>query len=644
MPTVTATTPVTAPPAWAVLERRLFEVMDAAVRPFLEKYTRPDGWLIWADSRPSRDGADDFYESFYNWPLLYLLGGGDHLLTLGQRQWEAMTEQLTHLGLVYKEYERGYDQFHQGESYIAFYHLCMADPTNARNRERARRFAGLYLNEEPEAPNYDPERRLIRAPHNGSAGPRAGFTDGDPAYHWSASMARYGLPYHDVPGIDSFDDLKDPEKARRMGEVMAARLGRGDVPANLAVTSLMTNAYCLTGDEKYRAWVLEYTDAWIGRARENGGLLPDNVGLSGQIGEYIDGKWFGGLYGWTWPHGFYNIGMAAIVAASNAALLTRDTGYLDLPRTHLDRLMELGAVRDVGELAMSLSEHWVGQMAALGAGRELFVVPYRYGDYGWFDWQPLSPVFPAAVWSLSQEAADWERLERLRAVGGYDWRVVISFRNKEDCGHEEPWLRYLAGDNPDYPAAILAATYGQVCRRLALIRQDEADLTQVHIHHWQQLNPVITEALIQLTLGAPAPIYNGGLLLAPLRYFDAERRRPGLPADVAALVETVERERVVVQLINLSPLHDRTVIIQAGAMREHRFTYARYDRLASDYPGAMSRYAAEPVRTEPDELAIDGGYLRVTLPAGRQARLELGLERLAQPPTYALPWEDAPQP
>ncbi len=31
----------------------------------------------------SRDGADDFYESSYNWPLLYLLGGGDHLLLAG---------------------------------------------------------------------------------------------------------------------------------------------------------------------------------------------------------------------------------------------------------------------------------------------------------------------------------------------------------------------------------------------------------------------------------------------------------------------------------------------------------------------------------------------------------------------------------
>jgi hypothetical protein len=60
------------------------------------------------------------------------------------------------------------------------------------------------------------------------------------------------------------------------------------------------------------------------RALENGGLLPDNVGLSGQVGEYLDGKWYGGLYGWSWPHGYYNIGMAATVAGANAFLVTGD--------------------------------------------------------------------------------------------------------------------------------------------------------------------------------------------------------------------------------------------------------------------------------------------------------------------------------
>ena len=74
MITIEATTPLTGPPAWAVLERQLFDLMDQSVYPFLERYTQPDGSLIGGENIGGSE--DDFYESFYNWPLLYLLGGG----------------------------------------------------------------------------------------------------------------------------------------------------------------------------------------------------------------------------------------------------------------------------------------------------------------------------------------------------------------------------------------------------------------------------------------------------------------------------------------------------------------------------------------------------------------------------------------
>ena len=50
-------------------------------------------------------------------------------------------------------------------------------------------------------------------------------------------------------------------------------------------------------------WVLDYLEAWADRIAANGGLCPDNVGPGGRIGETMDGKWWGGYYGWTWPHG-----------------------------------------------------------------------------------------------------------------------------------------------------------------------------------------------------------------------------------------------------------------------------------------------------------------------------------------------------
>lgn len=643
--TITATVPSVSVPSWAVWQRQLIHTMSQSVYLFLSKYTREDGTLIWRDgnddSYQSRDGADDFYESFYNWALLYLLGGGDHLLELAQREWDAVTRQLTKLGLVYKEYERGYDQFHQGESYIYFYFLCLANPTDPQLIERARRFAGFYLNEDSEAQNYDPDHKIIRAPHNGSVGPRWGYFDGEPVYSWYPYMAPYGLPYEDVEGVTVYEDLKDSVLARRMGNVMEARMGKGDVATNLIVTSLVANAYLMTGDDKYRQWVVEYVDAWSERARQNGGLLPDNVGLSGQVGEYVDGKWYGGLYGWSWPHGYYNIGMAAIVAGTNAYLLTHKRDYLDLPRTQIDAIHQRGETRTLGSLAMSLGHHWIGMLSEHTAETELFVVPYRYQDSGWFDYQTPTPIYPVALWNLTFEAEDWARVAQLRTTSLTDWRQVIPFRSKEDAGHEQPWLCFLKGETPSYPEAILSESYFKVARRMEMIRQDESDLRQVSIHHWQELNPVTTEALIQLTLGAPQIIYNGGLLMCQVRYFDVQRQRPGLPQDTAALVEQIEATYIVVRLVNLSVFGTRDLIIQAGAFGEHQFVSASYAQRTSDYPGAHGSgiYAAPELFTEDQTTAIDDNLLRVLLPPAHEIRLRLEIKRFVNKPSYQLPWE-----
>jgi hypothetical protein len=642
---IRATVPLTAPPAWAVWERRLLDTMSEAVHPFAAKYTRPDGGLIWRDenddSFQSRDGADDFYESFYNWALLYVLGGGDHLLEMAHKHWDAVTQQLTRLGLVHKEYELGYDQFHQGESYIYFYFLCLADPTDPKLTERARRFAGFYLNEDPDAQNYDVQHKLIRAPHNGSGGPRWGYVDGDPSYGWYSYMAPYGLPYEDVEGITSYEDLRDPVLARRMGEVMQERMGRGDVATNLIVTSLIANAYMMTGDAKYRDWIVEYVTAWRERAQANGGLLPDNVGLSGKIGEYIGGRWYGGLYGWSWPHGYYNVCMAALVAGINAALVTGDLAHLDLPRSQIRAIHALGETRTLGSLAMSLGHHWIGLLHAHTPETTVFVVPYRHAESGWFDYQMPTPVYPVALWSWTQSADDWALVQQLRDASLGDWREVIPFRNKEDAGHEQPWLCFLRGENPDYPEAILSESYAKVARRMEMIRRDDADLTQVSIHHWQELNPVTTEALVQLTLGAPQIIYNGGLLHCQVRYFDALRQRPGLPEDVAALVERVDSEGIVVHLVNLSVFEEREVILQAGGFGEHTFVCAEYETRTSEYPGVQGAagYAAPPLETRTETTALGDSLLWVQLPPGTELRMTLRMARYTRTPSYALPWE-----
>ena len=220
----------------------------------------------------------------------------------------------------------------------------------------------------------------------------------------------------------------------------------------------------------------------------------------------------------------------------------------------------------------------------------------------------------------------------------YDWRKVFSFHSKEDAGHEQPWFAYIQGENPDYPEQILRASLAQVYRRMEQVRRDETDPRDNHIHWWQQLNPVTTEALIQLTLGAPQMLYNGGLLLAPIRHFDPDSDRPGLPPDVAALVESVEGERVDLHLVNLSVLSERTVRVQAGTLGEHEFAQVTYDKIVSEYPGPVGDYATPEVVTGSETAQINDVYFDVALPPGTEIRLSLGLRRHVNPPSYAVSW------
>ena len=642
MTTIQADVPLDALPSWAVWQRRLFDALDQSVQPFLVHFTREDGEFIWDDSWGG-GSPDDYYEPFFNWPLVYLMGGGDHLLSLAEKQWQAVTRQLTRLGTVHKEYGIREDQMHQSESDVFFYHLSLADPRAAGRVERARRFAGFYLNEDPDAINYDPEKKIVLSGLNGSKGPYYAPLEEREKQRYAplgSSMERYSLPFFDLPGIRSVQDLADPQKARQMGQALFDRWRQGDTPTNLSITSLVTNAFLLTGEEKYRQWVVEYTDAWLGRAQANDGLLPDNVGHSGEVGEYCDGKWYGGRYGWTFPHGFLTLQKATLDAGASAYLLTRDASYLELPRRQMERILELGKVEDVRNFDMSVSERWDSQFGAM-EGNETFLVPYRYGDAGWFDWQPISPVYMTTLWNLSMAERDWQSMERVRQAEAFDWNEVFAFHIKEDSGHEQPWVRFLAGENPDFPERMLHASYQMVCRRLALLREDEEVGTQHHVHHWQWGNPVSSEALIQLTLGGPQPVYNGGLLHVRLRYFDVERRRPGLPADVGALVEELTGERTVVRLVNLNPVQGRKLIIQAGAFGEHQFGQVEYRGRKSVWPGELGgyvgSYAPPSLETEPRQDSVNGKYLTVELPPGMEVKLDLETRRYVNEPSHGGP-------
>lgn len=634
-PDITASVPLLEPPGWALAERALFDLLDHAWRRFARDFTGPDGRLTYRDTLTSRDGVDDFYEVFFNWPQLYLLGGADDLLAEAGRHWEGVTAQLTELGMLTGEYERGYDWFHQGESLLLLYFLTMADP--ARWAGRAVRFAELYV--DPAHGNYDPVRRIIRRPHNGSDPGRAGLFDGA-HYPWLDREARsYGFPLDWlVP-----DGAPEPERARdpRLAGEMTARMGTGDTAVNLAAAGLVLNAWILTGNQRYRDWIEQYVGAWRERAAANDGIVPDNVGPDGVVGSLLDGRWYGGHYGWSWPHGWYGVGSAAAVAALAAATATGDDGYLDLPRPALDTMIENGKMMAFADADSSLSSKWQPQLAE-DVRTPTMLVPFRHSDRGWFDYNPMLASIPMALWHHGHHPADRQRLEELRKAAGYDWRTVRSFRSKEEAGHEEPWFTFLAGDNPGYPEQILAAAQAQVRHRLNRIQAHrDTEVTEADIHLWQQCNPVVTEALVQLTWGGPQVIYNGGLQQARVRYYDAGRRRPGLPASVAALVSSIDPAATVVDLVNLDPEHDRTVTVQAGAFAEHTIQAVRYTACQNrSWLGSLYDYGhGEPIVTE-HHARVRGPWLTVRLPASTQVRLTLTLALRTRPPSYAPPFDE----
>lgn len=598
-----------APPAWAVAQRALLADLEAEAVRFVNHYAEADGSLPWRAHWPGMDGSDDPYEGFEDLPMLYLLGASERLLQLARRQWDAITWQWTEYGQIHREFDAYYDWMHHGESSALFYLIGMADPASLQARMRARRFAGFYTGDDNEAANYDSVRRLIRSPLNGSQGPRFEATAEDWSTHREV-LDGYPPPFDDIPGVDGplcqwTDDGIFADILQRMNE----RMTRGDVPLNLTATSMASHAYMLTGEEHFAHWVLDYADAWSERTAANGGVTPDNVGLSGVVGENYGGKWWGGYYGWQWPHGAATILEPLGVGSVNAALISGDLGKLDLIRSQLDQLWARGHDQN-----------------------GIWVVPNKHRDDGWSDYRPIDPRVPAVTWFTSLDPADADRLTRIS--GSDSWGVPQKLRVKGNgAGNSENWFAYLQGRNADYPEQLLAINREQMAARVHEIATDDGDPADWDVHHWQDKSPIFTEGLVQTMWGAPLHIYHGGLPLASVRYFDVDALRPGLPPDVAALVEALEADSVTLRLVNLSSEPAGELVVQAGAFSEHSIesVLVRNDDTDDTDDTNTAADAGEPI-------PVGGPWFRVRLEGSGSLRLRLAVRRFAYRPSYAFPW------
>ncbi len=652
-------TEISAPPAWALMERNLINLMEEAAPMVVKKYTEPGGALYFAED------FDDLYEQFYNWCLFYSIGADESLLNVALQEWNATTRisddsfnhRLRHNDFtkvfrpsMHNEFwnlAQAMEWHHLGEGNMAFYDFGVACPTVSENVRRARRFAAMFIGEDPEAPNYDSEHKILRSPFHSSQGPRL---HGDADFANTMLLAGrflggevnyYGVRASLYPIVEDLELnwYEDPKRRAEIVELFEKMVLQSDTPNSLGATALVTNAYLYTGDEKYKRWVLEYTEAWLDRMRRNNGIMPDNVGPTGKIGEHRNGVWWGGQYGWNHYQGYNIMFHSLTIAAECALLLTGDFGYLELLRSQIQLMLENSVTREDGQLIM----------------------PTRYGPDGWCYDPPVGPsnddILPkrgvytgpipwrmqelAHLYHASMSTEDYELITRIRdGEVERDWNEIGN-RGGEKNGGETEFARfqYYDGLNPDWPEKILSAEYRWAVEAFDKIRLDDRTVEEIITTNYFPPNPVFTKGLTQVTMGAPQSVYNGGLLRSTVRYYDRDNARPGLPKDVAALVDKLGSDVVGIQLVNLSRTETRNAIVQAGAFGEHQFTGLKYRSMNQEElrqnPYLWLRSEREYAEKE---ISVNGKYFAVELPPSTSVRLEVGMRRFVNNPSYAFPW------
>ena len=575
------------PPRWATLQRQLLAANTPACREFFNKYFDDRGYLQCFVRWGANDGPDDAFENFNHWPELHALGGGDEVLQMYLKGHEGMLKQysearttdvpIARQGMYHKEFIVQSDWMHHGEGLQLFNRMGLSVPTDAKYQERARRFAGLYMAEDPDAPNYDPVHNIIRSMQNGSRGPML---------RKATALDWVGDPF-DVKGFDALHGESTFEQFLAHYEEYTDVIG--DHFLNLPATTLPMNAYLLAGEPKYKKWLVEYMDGWLDRMTRNNGIIPSFIDLDGRIGG-PEGKWWTNAYGWgfspvnpvTGRREDRNRIPRALVGFSNALLVTGDQKYVDAWRTMIDA---------------------VNSHAREVDGRRQY--PTMHGADGWYGWRDVPwNVGALEVWYWSQKPQDLERAA------------------DEGPGRSPGtgWVGFLRGQNPTYPEQALERDLKMVQQRLDAVRRDTTPPEKRLADNMLDYNPAATESMVQLMWGALLPGREGGLLNARLRYFDPERKRAGVPEDVAALVSELSDTRTVVTLVNLNASQPRTVVVQGGGYGEHQ--------LVSVTSGG---------RTTP----INSPLLTVQLDAGCGQQLVLEMKRYANVPTVRHPWHRA---
>ncbi|MEN3322826.1 hypothetical protein VP395_03740 [Mariniflexile soesokkakense] len=567
------------PPTWALLEQELLKANTAACKEFFNKYFDERGYLMAVERWGGNDGPDDAIENVADWPTLHMLGASDDILILYKKAWEGHLRQYTEAktvdvpfareGMYYKEFPVMMDWMHNGEGLRVFNLQGLSDPYDIDYQKRVRRFAGFYMNEDVEANNYDPEYKIIKSMFNGSKGPlmrKATSLDwaGDPIQIKNRFKAGHGESTYEEM-LEHFKDYTDII---------------GDHPQNMSATTLAVNAFMLTGESKYREWLLEYVDAWLDRTKANNGIIPSNIGLDGTIGGSANGKWYGSTYGWGFSPIVPQTGKVqhrtrvyrGIIGFCNAVLLTGDLRYINAWGDMLDKVNSNNKKID-GKIQY----------------------PHMYGDNGWYAFSP--------------EPVNWGALDC--------YFFTCSSKDRARLGKNN-WISFLEGDNPNYPEEILRRDLDRIRNKYSNMLKDDSTPDTRLADDPMKYNPATVDALRELMLAGLDPGRGGAPLHSRLRYFDSVNRRAGIPSDTAALIDEMTADHVAVTLINLNQIESRELVVQTGAYAEHQCLY---------------------VEINDKQIPINQSSFTIHLLPGTGTRLVIKTKRYVNKPTLKFPWD-----
>jgi len=588
---LTITSPM-APPEWALLQRAVLDAHTNACEAFFRRYYDANGFLICHERWGGDDGPDDAIENVNDWPQLYALGGDERIKLMYETAYEGHVRQYTlarttevpfaRNGMYFREFPVMMDWQHNGEGLTVFNNMGLGNPYGQKYRERVRRFAGFYTGEDPSTPNYDPKHKIIRSMFNGSRGPLMRKAT---ALDWAGDPV-------ELAGVDQNALLHgEHDYAQMLAHFKDYNDTTGDNPLNLETTGLALNAFMLAGEKRYKAWMLDYVDAWVERARANNDIIPTNIGYDGKIGGEAGGKWYGGVYGWGFSPIVPQTGKRenrnrigfSLSGFMNAYLVSGgDDRYLDVWRKMTDRINAQAKMVD-------------GKLSA----------PRMYGDDGWYAFQPGKWLMGSQdIYYLTMKPSDRARMP------------------------DHPWISYLEGKNASYPVQALRLALERIRNAHAALLSDKSTPDTRFADTVMDQNPANICALVQtmqggIYIGRPgwskySPNVGGALQFVRLRYFDADARRPGVPQGVGALVESMSALETVVTLVNTNQTEARSIIVQGGAYGEHQIVSASVDGKA---------------------VTVNARHMTVRLAAGAGARLVLKMARYANTPSLEFPWD-----